>query len=51
MFEDCKSLSSVHNFQNLITKNLQAIFNLFYGCNSLLYINDISNWNLNNIIF
>ena len=49
MFEDCKYLSSVYNFQNLITKYLKRIFNLFYGCSSLKYIDDISNWNINNI--
>ena len=49
MFEDCKSLSSINNFQNLITKYLKRIFNLFYGCSSLKYIDDISNWNINNI--
>ena len=49
MFEDCKSLSAVHNFQNFNTKYLKTIYNLFYRCNSLLYIDDISNWNINNI--
>ena len=49
MFEDCKSLSSVYNFQYFITKYLKEIFNLFYGCSSLLKIDDLSNWNINNI--
>ena len=49
MFEDCKYLFSIHNFQNIITKYLKTIFNLFYGCSSLLYIDDISNWSINNI--
>ena len=50
MFENCKSLSSVDNFQNINTKYLKKkICCLFCGCNSLLYINDISNWNLKNI--
>ena len=49
MFKDCISLSSIHNFQNLITKYLRAVLGLFYGCSSLIYIDDISNWNINNI--
>jgi len=49
MFENCKSLSSVDNLQNINTKYLKAIKYLFSGCSSLLYINDISNWNMNNI--
>ena len=49
MFRKCKSLSSVHNFQNINTKYLKTIYDLFYGCSSLLSIEDISNWNLNNI--
>ena len=49
MFSNCKSLYSIHNFKNLNTKYLKTIFELFAGCNSLLYIDDISNWNINNI--
>ena len=49
MFKDCKSLSSIKNFQNINTKNLKEIYGLFEECNSLLYINDISNWNMNKI--
>ena len=49
MFEDCKSLSSVHNFQYLTTKYLKTIFNLFCGCHSLKFIDDISNWIIDNI--
>ena len=49
MFYGCKSLSSVHNFHNLNTKYLTAIDKLFFGCSSLLYLDDISNWNINNI--
>ena len=49
MFKDCKSLTGVYSFQKLITKHLKTIYNLFYGCISLLYIDDISNWNINNI--
>ena len=49
MFKDCKSLSSVYNFQNLNTKYLRTIYDLFLICTSLLYIDDISNWNINNI--
>ena len=48
MFEGCKSLSHIYNFQNLNIKYLKAIYNLFYGCNSLININDISDWNLIN---
>ena len=47
MFRDCKSLSSVHNFGNINTKYLETIFNLFEGCSSLLYIDNLSNWNIN----
>ena len=49
MFEDCESLSSANNFQNINTKYLLTIFGLFKGCNSLLEINDISNWNTKNV--
>ena len=49
MFQDCKSLSSILNFKNLDTKYLKTIFNLFNGCSSLIYLDDISNWNINNI--
>ena len=49
MFKDCESLSSVYNFQNLNTKFLNSIYDLFNGCCSLLNIDDISIWNLNNI--
>ena len=42
MFEGCKSLSHIYNFQNLNTKYLKTINGLFYGCDSLIYINDIS---------
>jgi len=49
MFKKCKSLSSIHNFKNLNTKYLQTIYHLFCGCSSLIYIDDISNWNINNI--
>lgn len=49
MFKDCISLSSVYNFKNLITQYLSSIYKLFYGCSSLIYIDDISNWNLDNI--
>jgi len=46
MFKDCESLSSIKNFQNLNTNNLKEIYSLFEGCNSLLYIDDISIWNM-----
>jgi len=49
MFEDCKLLYSINNFQNLNTKYLKTINDLFSGCNSLYYIDDISDWNLNNV--
>ena len=49
MFRDCKSLLSVQNFHNINTKYLKTIYDLFRGCSSLLYIDDISNWNINNI--
>ena len=49
IFEDCKSLSSVNNFQNLNTRYIKTIYNLFSKCNSLLYIDDISNWNISKI--
>jgi len=49
MFGECKSLYSVHIFKNLITKYLRTIFGLFYECISLINIDDISNWNINNI--
>ena len=48
MFEDCKSLSYVHNFQYLNTKYFKTMHNLFAGCISLLLIDDISNWDINN---
>ena len=48
MFKDCKSLSSVYNYQNFNTKYLKAICNLFEGCISLFYIEDIP-WNIKNI--
>ena len=41
MFRDCKSLYFVNNLQNLNTKYLKRIYDLFYGCSSLLYIDDI----------
>ena len=43
MFKNCESLFSIYNFQNLNTKYLRTIFKLFYGCSSLIYIDDISN--------
>ena len=49
MFKDCETLFSIHNFQNLNTKYLKTIHDLFSECNSLLFIDDISNWNINNI--
>ena len=49
MFEDCKSLFSIYNLQNINTKYLKTINHLFAGCSSLLYLDDISNWNINNI--
>ena len=49
MFKDCDLLTSVQNLQNLNTKYLKSIKNLFDGCSSLLFIDDISNWNINNI--
>jgi len=42
MFKGCKSLSHIYNFQNLNTKCLKELYGLFYGCNSLNYIDDIS---------
>ncbi len=46
MFEGCESLSSA--LINFNTKYLKTINNLFYGCSSLLNIDDISNnWNIN----
>ena len=41
MFKDCQSLSSV--LLSLNTKYFKTIHDLFYRCNSLLYIEDISN--------
>ena len=49
MFKDCESLYSVKNFENINTKHLKKIYSLFEGCSSLLYIDDISNWNMNKI--
>jgi len=49
MFQDCESLFSVKNFQNINTKHLKTIYSLFERCNSLIYIDDISNWNMNKI--
>ena len=49
MFNGCKSLFSVKNFQNINTKYLKEVYGLFAGCTSLIYIDDISNWNMNNI--
>ena len=49
MFEGCKSLSFVNNFQYINTKYLKTINDLFTRCYALLYIDDISNWNLNNV--
>ena len=47
MFQKCKSLSKVKNFQNLNTKYIKTIDHLFSECSSLIYIDDISNWNTN----
>ena len=49
MFKDCKSLSSIKNFKNINTNNIKELYSLFEGCSSLLYIEDISNWNMNKI--
>ena len=49
MLEKCKSLSKVKNFQNLNTKYIKTIDYLFSECSLLNYIDDISNWNTNNI--
>ena len=50
MFQDCESLTSVKNFQNINTNKLKEIYSLFEGCHSLTHIDDISNWNMTNII-
>jgi len=49
IFRDCKSLSFEGICQNIYTKYLKTIYKLFYGTSSLIYIDDISNWNTNNI--
>ena len=49
IFKECKSLYSVHNFKYINTIYLKTIYDLFYGCSSLLYIDDISDWNINNV--
>jgi surface protein len=49
MFKYCESLSGVYNFENFNTKYLKEIYYIFEGCNSLISINDISNWNIKNI--
>ena len=49
MFRNCKSISSIYNFQTLKIKYLKTIHNLFDKCSSLLFIDDISNWNTNSI--
>jgi len=49
MFKDCMQLISVYNLQKVNTKYLKSIKNLFDGCSSLIFIDDISNWNINNI--
>ena len=49
MFKNCESLFSVNNFQNLNTKYLRKIYGLFAGCNSLSFIDGISNWRIDNI--
>ena len=49
MFKHCKYLFGVYNFQNFNSKYIKAIYDLFEGCNSLIYIDDISNWDIKNI--
>jgi len=54
MFKDCKTLSGVYSFQNLNIKYSKTIYDLFYGCNSLVYIDVIiffRNLITNNISF
>ena len=36
MFQDCESLYSVKNFQNINTNKLKEIYSLFEGCYSLI---------------
>ena len=49
MFRDCKSLSFIYNLQSFNTKYLKTINDLFAGCSSLQYVDNISDWNMNNI--
>ena len=49
MFKYCESLVSLKYFENINTKKLKEFYSLFEGCNSLLYIEDISNWNMSKI--
>ena len=49
MFKNCISLYSVLNFHSFNTNYLKKIYDLFYRCSSLSYIDDISNWKIDKI--
>ena len=48
MFYKCENLKSISNL-DFNTGKLADISLLFYGCSSLVYLPDISNWNTSNI--
>ena len=48
MFHECNSLSSLTDFSNWNTINIENMYGMFYDCNSLINLPDISKWNTNN---
>ena len=50
-FSECINLISIINLSKLDTSNIKYMNNLFYGCESLIYISeDISTWVTNKVI-
>ena len=50
MFSLCKSLISIYNCSNLVTKQVTNLSFLFEGCKSLSFLDDLSQWDTSNVI-
>ena len=46
MFYQCTSLYKIDGLKHFDTKNVKKFSNMFYGCNSLLDIKPLENWNV-----
>ena len=51
MFEYCESISgSLTPLNSWNTSNIKAMAGMFYGCHSLSGVNDLSNWDISNVV-